>query len=147
MEPTNNIKKELDKLKDNSQFNIPGDYFEKLPGNIMDKIKQNETRLKNPGIIRRLKPYLAVAASIAAIILIAYPVMDMVKKKNSNYIPEDEIMLALESEIYYLDESFMLNMMEDNSILNVYDIELSDEDIIKYLTENGSDLDYLEVEF
>ncbi|HBH47200.1 MAG TPA: hypothetical protein DDX98_01080 [Bacteroidales bacterium] len=139
------ILKKLERLKDNAQFAVPENYFEKLPGSIMERIKSEEAskqvEIKRP-VIKLIRNQLAIAASFAALALLAYTAIKIIAPdKQSDHLPLDDIYASLEQEVHELDEVFMYDLVNTESLNNANTPELSEQDIIEYLMEEGADLD------
>ena len=158
MARNDDILKKFESLKKNDQFKVPDGYFDKLPGNVMDRIKQeegvdlgkqtNETRSKRP-VISLVRNQLAIAASFAALFLLAYTAIRIIAPQApNNALSEIEIIASLEAEIHDLDEVYLYNLVFSNETISKDEtIELSDQEIMNYLIEEGVDLDFNNFDF
>ena len=137
------ILKEFEKLKSNEHFKVPDGYFDNLPGQIMDKIKASEEKPEQPGLWVTIRPQLALAASFVALFMLAYTGFKLfLPEKSANTLSESEIVATLENEIYDLDESYMIDLIEtDNKEPVIDNARLTKEEIMDYLMEEGDDLD------
>ena len=137
------ILKEFEKLKSNEQFKVPEGYFDNFPGQVMEKIKASEEKPERPGLWFTIRPQLALAASFVALFMLAYTGFKLfMPEKSTNTLPESEIVATLENEIYDLDESYMIDLIETGKTEPVIDnAGLTKEEIMDYLMEEGNDLD------
>ena len=126
---------------------IGNDIFEKIgkpsmgvPEGYFDSLKSRlesipSAKVSHPGVWAGMRPYLALAASFAAIVLIGNAVLrDTVKNQ-----PADP---------FYSEDSYadMISITNPEILYNEseYDMEeLSDEDIINYLIESGVRTEHL----
>ena len=139
------IFKKLESLKDNSQFKVPDGYFENLPGKIMDSVQDNQNEVqeseKRPVFII-IRNQLAIAASFAALFLLAYSAIKIIAPdKSSDNLTENEIFASLESELFELDETVLFNLANNESIESIETNGLTEQEIIDYLIEEGDELD------
>lgn len=111
---------------------VPDGYFDGLRSRLGSIPKAGEPK---PGVWAGMRPYLALAASFAAIVLIGNAVLrDTVKSPSSDpFLGEDsyaDIISITNPEILYDESEFDME-------------ELSDEDIINYLIESGVRTEHL----
>ena len=66
--------KELKDIPKKNPFKVPENYFEELEGRIISATKGLQPKPAGKGVIRRLIPYLAIAASVALLSIIGYSV-------------------------------------------------------------------------
>ena len=64
--------KELNDIKKQNPFKVPENYFENLSERIMSQTSATEAGIPKKSIVRRLRPFLAMAASVALFALIGY---------------------------------------------------------------------------
>jgi len=138
-----NILKEFEKLKGNEHFGVPAGYFDSLPDKIMSKINAAEEEPARISLWRTIKPQLALAASFVALFMLAYTGFKIfMPEKSTNVLPESEVLATLENEIYDIDESLIFELLETGSSEPIIDEgDLTDEEIMNYLTNEGSDID------
>jgi hypothetical protein len=144
------ILKKFDKLKDNKQFAVPDNYFETFADKVMDKIESAEQDEQKPTIsMVTVRRTLSWVASLAALFLLAYAgISILVPSAKTELLSENEIIAALENDIYYLDEIQLYNMIEVSHQESISEeVELTEEEILNYLIEEDSDIDLLNTDF
>ena len=112
---------------------VPEGYFNDLK----DRLGAiSHAKTVEPALWMRLRPYVAMAASFAAILLIGNAVL---RNTLSGGQAEDTIY----SEPTYAD---MISLTHPEAVYQVLEYgheDLSDEDIINYLIESGTEMEYL----
>jgi hypothetical protein len=139
------ILKQLEGLKNNAPFDLPEDYFNKLPSRVMNRIRKEEyTASKKPSAFKIVRNQLAFAASFAALVALAYTAIKIIAPEtNDNSLTTNEIIASLETDIYDLDETDLYKLaFEEEGESELQNTELTDQEIIDYLLEAGDDLDY-----
>jgi hypothetical protein len=142
------ILKKLDALKNNEQFKVPDGYFDSLAGNVINRIKDKEKeehRLETTQrpVIKLVRNQLAIAASFAVLFLLAYTAIKFIVPDNAQQgLTENEIFASLESELMELDEAYLYNLATEEATTGISETELTDEEIIDYLIEEGTDIDF-----
>jgi hypothetical protein len=139
------ILNELDSLKGNREFRVPEGYFNELPERVLNRIIEEEAldkKLKKSPIIKLVWNQLAIAASFAALFLLSYTAIRYIMPDRSkDTLTQNEIYASLELQICDLDETYLYNLasgeVSENSSAPS---ELTDEEIITYLLEEGADL-------
>ncbi|MGO4919033.1 hypothetical protein [Maribacter spongiicola] len=128
-----------------SAFKVPDNYFESFNESLKGKL-DNEPKVIP---LFPIKKVIAVAASIAAIVLIAL---------NYNWSPSSELSFSdlanADIEAYFENNDFELSPYEIAEVLPVTNTEYSDflsspiesEDLLDYLNENVSDIDELNID-
>lgn len=111
---------------------VPEDYFDSLKSRL-ESIPS--AKVSHPGVWAGMRPYLALAASFAAIVLIGNALLrDTVKNQPADpFYSEDsyaDIISITNPELLYNESEFDME-------------ELSDEDIINYLIESGVRTEHL----
>jgi len=76
----------LNEIPGKNPFRVPESYFEDVTRKIISETAGSEPGFSRRGTVRRLRPLLAVAASIAAVILISYTVLKIFVPGNTNHI-------------------------------------------------------------
>lgn len=144
------ILKKFDKLKDNKQFAVPDDYFESFADKVMSKIEAIDKPESKP-IIRMvtIRKTLSWAASLTALFLLTYAAISiLLPSVKTNNLSENEIIAALEKDLYYIDEIDLYSMVEETQQeASLENADLTEEEIINYLIEEGSDIDLLNTDF
>lgn len=140
MQEKKDILKKLDSIKKNQQFGVPDDYFNNFNSRLADKIK-NQQKEEKKSLFQIIKPQLAVAASFAALFLLAYTVFNvLIPEKRDIVLSESEIYATLENEIDDIDENMLIQQIEYNENTEVYsDIDLTEQEILEYLSNESLD--------
>jgi hypothetical protein len=145
MPDNNEILKKLDSLKNNNQFSVPEGYWSEFNKKINDKIDSEEQR-KSKNIIRVIRPQLALAASFAALFILSYSVFKALIPNDQ--LSENEIFIALEKELFDIDETVLFESVSIEKKQPTYtEFDLSEEEILDYLSEESSDEDIYLNEF
>ena len=151
MQEDDDILKNLKGKLPKESFKVPDNYFEYLPGKVINRIKNEEQVIKErKSIFVLLKPQLAVAASFFALFMLAYAGFSILipDRDKNNELSQSEIYAELESELYNIDENSLYEMVYNTNesskeILN----NLSQEEIIEYLNSESSVDDILLIDF
>lgn len=64
--------KKLDEIKKTNPFKVPENYFDEVSRSIISSMPQEMPRIRKKGLLARMNPYLAMAASIALLIALSY---------------------------------------------------------------------------
>lgn len=145
MPENNETLKKLGALKENNPFSVPEGYWGEFDAKIKDKIKSEEHR-KEKSLFRTIRPQLALAASLAAFFILSYSVFKALIPENN--LSENEIYIALENELFDLDEATLYKSLKDENKQKTYtEFELSEQEILDYLSEESSDMDIYLNEF
>ncbi len=113
-------------------YGVPDGYFDSLKARLGSIAEEKAVA---PGTWMRVRPYLAMAAGFAAILVIGNAILRNTVSRQST----DQSL----NENTYAD---MIAVTHPEALMNVmeYDHEtLSDEDIINYLIESGTEMEYL----
>jgi hypothetical protein len=132
--------KELKEIPKENPFKVPENYFKELEGRILAATTGAEQVTVRKGLIRRLMPVMAVAASVALLIFIGYSVFYRGNKGNG---------MEMNTEITVND--FTDNYLNDIDLATLEDkvaesgllIErtgVSKSDIIDYLVSENIDV-------
>jgi hypothetical protein len=135
MQEENDILKKLEPIKKNQQLGVPENYFEQFNDRLAEKIK-NKHQGEKRTFYQLIKPQLAVAASFAALFLLAYTVFNvLIPEKDGISLTESEIYATLENELADIDELMLVEHIEYNKKTKFYsDIDLSEKEILEYLS-------------
>lgn len=145
MPENDEILKKLEALKENNPFSVPEGYWGEFDAKIKDEIKSEEHR-KEKSLFRTIRPQLALAASLAALFILSYTVFKALIPNNS--LSENEIYIALENELFDLDEAVLYESLNDENNQKTYtEFDLSEQEILDYLSEESSDMDIYLNEF
>ncbi len=154
MAEENEILKKIESLKKDNPFKVPEDYFASLSGKIMDRIKTedqntsptNEAEKKKSLSIRLLiRNQMAIAASFAALFILAYTAVRIINPNSAKtQISSDAIYASLQEDLYYIEENTLFELaIESEKDAKTNNNELTDQEIIDYLSTNGVELDLL----
>ena len=114
-----------------ASYRVPEGYFDDLKSRL-ESIPEGRT--VSPGLWMKAKPFLALAASFAAILVIGTAVLRTTSKTQSS----DWL-----NEISYAE---MIALTNPDVLYDAYEYEhedISDEDIINYLIESGATMEQL----
>ena len=127
-----NSEKEIFEKIGKGSYGVPDGYFNDLKNRLA---AIPEGKAISPGIWMRVRPYAALAACFAAILLIGNSVL----RNTASRQPADQ----LYNETTYAD---MISITRPDVIYSVMEYEhedISDEDIINYLIETGATMEQL----
>lgn len=125
--------KELKDIPKQNPFRVPGDYFENLTESVISKTKLIEPGEKKKVVVRRIRPLLAVAASIAFLAVLGLGAIYL----NHNGHKRQSTELAVAAEINNIDLSDVdiatleEKVAENDSFQEIP--EISRNEIIDYL--------------
>jgi len=139
--------KELSKIKRDSPFGVPENYFDnfydRLIYNIHEEDISHETSREK--VIKLIKPALQVAASLAIIAMIIYgAVYYMLPGSLTNYNASNEITMTEEDRIFSLIEnidenSFFALIQGSSSTEESAEEQLNNDELLSYLSCNISE--------
>lgn len=147
MDELKNSAPELSKIKKETPFRVPDNYFMDFPARVQFKIQTEKEALpqEKKSIIRYLKPALGLAASFALIFMLVYwPIKTflpnyMAQTTNTTIEQESEIEPYMPS-IEQIDEnSFFGLVIETLSVSEESEEDFNDEELLNYLSANVSD--------
>jgi hypothetical protein len=139
--------KELNDISSKNPFKVPDNYFEDVNSRIIASTAGNNTRVKERSIFSRLKPYLAVAASVALLIMLSYTVIHIVSS-GSKKLAVPEITLS-EFTDNYLDEIDIMTLEDKAGYIEPEQAltNLNSKEIIDYLLFENIDINDLQEQF
>ena len=132
--------KELNEIPKRNPFIVPENYFEAVNRKIIASTAENHSEVKERSIYHKLRPYLAVAASIALLSLLSYTAFYFINKtKIAERAPEISLNEFSEN---YLNDIDNLTLEENAGSIeqNVASINLNSKDIIDYLVLDNIDI-------
>jgi hypothetical protein len=140
MDELSNIAPKLSKIKKGNPYRIPENYFEELPGRISETIHaQKETEQVKHLFLKKIRPHLAVAASIVVFTVIGYFGYKLIYSNNSNIeLTSGEITDYVEYYSSEIEENMFIEMLEEDKLPEADYSDLSDE-IITYLVDENID--------
>ena len=125
--------KELENIPDKSPFRVPEKYFEEVNRKILSATTGSEDETRNISSFHRFRPYLLIAASVTAFLIISYVAVRLLSpSENKNHL--SELIREYPQEIYINDIDMYLleeNASELSLPMEISGIEKSD--IIEYL--------------
>jgi hypothetical protein len=130
--------KKSDDIPKLNPFKVPEGYFDELPGRIMEVVSGTEPDQEKKTLIRRLRPYLAVAATVAALAVISYTAIHLSSGDGTRNRVEVDIS-ATELTDSYLNDIDLLTLEEKvaESVPADRMPDVNSNEIIDYLiTEN-----------
>jgi len=136
--------KNSDKIPEGNPFKVPENYFEELNRRIIASTVENQGGKKKPGLYIRLRPFLAIAASVAVLAILSYTGIKMFSLRNESLslstIPEEEYSEAL------LNEIDILTLEENAFLTGVPDLspQIEKKDIIDYLLFENIDINEIQ---
>ncbi len=125
-------------IPDKNPFRIPENYFGEVNKKILASTTGSETGSKRAGLYIRLRPFLAVAASVAILIALSYTAIRIFNQGSGKKNMVNEISLQEFSDSYLNDID--LSTLEQNSdplLMSGGVPEFSDPEIIDYLLSDN----------
>ena len=141
MDELKNISPELSKIKKETPFRVPDNYFTDFSARLHAKLEAEKMSLPNHKnrFIQFVKPALGLAASFALIFMLVYwplKTFEPNQKVNNNLENETEITdMEYLSMVEGIDEYSFLAMLEEPA----NSVNFTDEEIVSYLQTNSSD--------
>jgi hypothetical protein len=132
--------KNHDEITNKNPFKVPENYFEEVNRKIIASTAGAETGYRQKGLYRRLRPILAIAASVAVLILLSYAALKIfLPSGNTAKIPEISLQ---EFSDTYLNDIDVLSLEEAVDPAALYDKvpDVSNSEIIDYLILENIDL-------
>jgi len=134
MEKINNIPGE-------NPFRVPEKYFEEVNKKILASTSGTGIAARKPGLYFRLRPFLAVAATVAVLIIGGYSAVRLFTPGTENIETIPEIGLQEFADMHLNDIDIV--MLEENASLSIFSEELpviSESEIIDYLLLENIDI-------
>ena len=133
---------ELSKLKNEVPFRVPKNYFDDFSARLNVRLEAEKMNIPKPKnrIIQILKPALGLAASFALIFMLVYWPLKSFKPSEVTQNVNSE------SEITDYEYQSMVEGMDENSFYALLSepaqkVEISDDDLLNYLSASISDYD------
>ncbi len=132
--------KKLNDIPDKSPFKVPENYFEEVNRKILSETSDKKQARRRVSLVIKLRPYLAIAASIAGFLVITYTAVNLLTEKNKNLNIAEIVsegspeMFINDIDLYSLEEnaSFSVNTEGGSGV--------SKEEIINYLISENIDI-------
>lgn len=142
MEELENIAPELSKIKKETPFRVPDNYFEDFSARLQMKldVEKTEAPKKQTRVIQILKPALTMAAGFALLFTLAYwPLKLITPNQQAN---NETIEVDINDMLY----ANMVEGIDQNSFYALLDepanqTQLSDEDLAVIVNSNSSEYD------
>ena len=139
------IADKLDGMKKDLPFSLPENYFENFPEKLQERL---ETRQKS-GLFektyRLVRPQLAIAAALAALILSGYFIVKSTLDAGRQTDVVKEYAEIIDYYIYDFDDETIMAVFTEENNLNYLNHNFEAEEIIQYLSEEN-DLDDSELQ-
>jgi preprotein translocase subunit Sec61beta len=125
--------KQIKEISDKNPFKVPENYFEEVNRKIISATTGFSYEQKKAGLYRKLRPYLAVAASVAIIAVLSYAAIHIFSPGNDEPILPD--ITLNEFSDHYLNDIDNLTLEESAEIIEhgMSHIDINSSDIIDYL--------------
>jgi hypothetical protein len=132
--------KDLKKISDQNPFKIPDNYFEETTAKIISATTGAVSSERRKGIKRRIRTFLAVAASMVIFVMLGYTALHVLNGSRNSSRGEEIIMD--ENNQAYLDEIDILTLEESVAQTGTFEIEadISNNEIIDYLVSENIDI-------
>jgi hypothetical protein len=134
--------KEFKEISEKNPFKVPDNYFEEVNRKIIASTAGCNSQINKKSLYRKLKPYLAVAASVAVLTLISYTVVYVVSSgRNKPIVPEitlneftdnylnDIDIMTLEERAGYIEKDLAQININSKEIIDYFvfeNIEIND---------------------
>ncbi len=131
--------KTLNEIPRENPFKVPENYFEDVNRKIISAAAGIQPGESRKGTLRRLRPMLAVAASIAAFIVLSYTGLRIFRPETGSNLPD--VLTAELKESYLNDiDTQTLEQYTDPAFLNEGVSDLTTNEIIDYLSIENIDI-------
>jgi hypothetical protein len=136
--------KKSDKIPEGNPFKVPENYLEEVNRKIIAATALESPEIKKPGLYIRLRPYIAVAASVTILAIMSYTGMKLFSPKN-----ESLSLSGIPVEVYsetLLNEIDNLTLEENVSLSEIPEAEdrIENKDIIEYLLLENIDINEIQ---
>lgn len=136
--------KDNNKIPEGNPFKVPERYFEELNSRIISSTIENQVGVKKMGIYVKLRPFLAIAASIAVLAILTYTGIKL-------FTPHAEStnFSGITYEVYsetILNEIDLLTLEENVVLMDIPALEpdIDKKDIIDYLVLENIDINEIQ---
>jgi hypothetical protein len=132
--------KELKDIPKVNPFKVPESYFGELEGRILASTTGSERAPGKKRLVRKLLPYVAVAASVALLAIIGYTSLYRDHNENGrNLIPEITVNEFMETYLNEIDIITLEDKVSESGVL-IGRTGISKGDIIDYLVNENIDV-------
>lgn len=132
--------KELKEISKKNPFTVPENYFNEVNRKIVSSTLGYSTEIKEKSLFRKLRPYLAVAASVAVLMVFSYTAVHILSRaKDKSVFPE---ITFNEFSDNYLNDIDILTLEESAGSIepDIARIDINTKDIIDYLVLENIDI-------
>jgi hypothetical protein len=132
--------KTIEDIKNNNPFKVPDDYFDEVNRRIISATAEGPVEVRKKGLIRRLTPALAIAASAAVFIILSYSAIKVFSHSDQTRLISR--VSTEELSATYLNDIDILALEENADPLEMYDNEpvATETEIIDFLLLENIDL-------
>jgi hypothetical protein len=132
--------KTMEDIKNNNPFKVPDDYFDEVNRRIISATAEGPVVVRKKGLIRRLTPALAIAASAAVFIILSYSAIKVFSHSDQTRLISR--VSTEELSATYLNDIDILALEENADPLEMYDNEpvATETEIIDFLLLENIDL-------
>lgn len=136
--------KNSDKIPEGNPFKVPENYFEEMNSRIISSTVENQDGNKKQGFYVMLRPFLAIAASVAVLAILSYTGIKLFSPSNESLslsgIPVEEYSETILNEIdlLTLEENAVLTGMPGLGPI------IDKKDIIDYLLLENIDINEIQ---
>jgi hypothetical protein len=132
--------KELKDIPDKSPFKVPENYFEEVNRKIISSTSGYSSEENGKSVLRKLRPYLAVAASVTFLVVLSYAAIHVFSSsRNRTGLPEITLNEFSEN---YLNDIDLLTLEESAGPVepDVAHVGINSKDLIDYLVLENIDI-------
>jgi hypothetical protein len=132
--------KEIKNISGKNPFNVPENYFEEVNRKIISSTSGFIPEQKGSGLYRKLRPYLAAAASVAILAVLSYTAVNLYSSgRNRSEFPE---LTLIEFSENYLNEIDLLTLEEKAGSIDAEAarMNLTSNDIVDYFVLENIDI-------
>lgn len=130
----------MEKQKTNP-FKVPGDYFDTLPGRLNDRIASLEAEQVPLRKLNRLRPLIAIAAAIAILALVTFPLVRILTPASATEDSFMEIVLLEGAGLFTSD--YELATFFEESGTSMGDDDAYESQAIEYLASTDVEMDLI----
>lgn len=141
MDDLDKIAPNLSKIKKDNPFKVPNNYFDDFYARLEPQLHSEGTSNNSHPIIRYLKPIIGLAASFAIIFMVIYWPLSNFNKELTAQNGDNQIQNTIDEQY-----SILVEDLDENSLFAFFNTNsdeenLSDEELISYLSASVSDYD------
>jgi hypothetical protein len=125
--------KKFNGISQKNPFNVPDNYFEEVRKKLITSTTESNTNSKKINLYRKLRPYLAVAATVAVLTIISFTVMHIISSGNNR--PAIPDITLNEFSDNYLNDIDLMTLEEKAGEIepDLTHIYINSKEIIDYL--------------